>query len=111
MSEPFQSTPRSTSYLAVTSTTGSLQMRVTSAHERDVLIFNAGEKIAFVDLGDSTVVAVEPTAGVPGSQPVPPGAYFSTRRIDERGGVRTHLAAICKSGETTDLYITSGRGL
>jgi hypothetical protein len=111
MSEPFQSTPRSTLYLAATSTTGSLLIPVSGAFERDVLIFNAGEKIAFVDLGGVGVVAVEPTTGVSGSQPVPPGAYFSTRRIDPDGSTRTHIAAICKSGETTDLYVTSGRGL
>ena len=76
----------------------------------DLLLRQNGD-FAFVDIGDSTVVVVEPTTGVAGGQPVPPGAYFSTQRLDPENATRTHLAAICKTDETTTLYITSGRGL
>jgi hypothetical protein len=62
--------------------------------------------IAYINFGDSTVVATVPAGATPGSMPIGPG---------ETGGFSvpegtTHVAAICTAG-TPIVYFTPGNGV
>lgn len=74
-----------------------------------VMVYNAGPNIAYVDLGDSTVAATVPTSAGTGSMPVPP--YFTTGIFTRDSINDTHVSAICESGETATVFISVGAGI
>jgi hypothetical protein len=62
--------------------------------------------VAYVNFGDSTVVATVPAGATPGSMPIGPG---ETAGVTVPEGT-THAAAICTAG-TPIVYFTPGNGI
>lgn len=94
---PFRPDAAATVNLAVTTTTGRVQV-LASARRRNFRIFNAGSVTVFVELGGSTVAAVATTA-----IPVAGGASL----VLNNSGSNTYVAAITASSTAT-LYVTPG---
>ena len=72
-----------------------------------VRIFNAGPNTVFVNFGESGVTAAIPVedTGATGI-PIPSGMV----EIYEVGAL-THIAAICDTGESATIFMTSGDGI
>jgi len=75
-------------------------------HTPQVVVSNSGNNPVYIEFGNATVNAVAPTtAGVLGSQLIPPGAVYTLGNNDA-----THFAVICDAGLTTTVDLTPGRG-
>jgi len=101
-------TPRSTGTTSITcsSAASSRVAMGLATTQHQVAIYNSdSSNFAFVEFGDSTVVAVVPSGATPGSMPVGPG---QTRGVTIPILV-THAAAICTTG-TPVIYFTPGDG-
>ncbi len=85
-----------------------------SIRNYDVMVTNAGSKIAFIAFGNSAngvVTATQPgTNGTINAIPVLPGAIYNFQKNTDALQVDT-CAAICATGtNTTTLYFTSVQG-
>lgn len=74
---------------------------------QQIQVYNAGATAAFIEVGDSTVVALLPSGATGGSYPVAPGAVviFSLPFSPV-----SYVAAITASGSDS-VYVTPGLGL
>ena len=90
-------TPGATASISATSTSGSASV---TAANNSVRVVNLGPNKAFIRWGVGAQTAVAST-----DMPVHNGAT----EIFDKGRADT-LAAICASGETATLYLTSGEG-
>lgn len=101
---------RGTCKLSATSTTtrGTL-LSSTTGGAPQVLIYNAGPDIVYVELGGTSVTATVPTSAGTGSMPVP--AYFTVPAFTRDPLTHTSVAAICESGQTATVYISVGTGV
>lgn len=98
-------TPKSTGTVSITSATSTARVALVPTGANQVSIKNVdATNVAFVEFGDSTVVAVVPSGATPGSMAVGPG-----ERVGVSIGAATHVAAICGAG-TPIVYFTPGRG-
>ena len=86
--------------LSVTGTTGRVA-RTAPTTMGVVRVVNAGPNVAFMEFGD---VTIEATAAA--GMPILPGSAELFAMSD----IETDVAAICATGETATLYITSGIG-
>jgi len=84
--------------LAVTGTTGSVQVQATSASPA-LRVYNSGTVAVFINCGVSGV-----TATVAAGMPLAPGS------VEVVGSGQTHCAAI-SGGTAATLYITPGSGI
>jgi hypothetical protein len=99
-------TPKSTGTTSITSAVTTANRLLTVSGQHQLAITNSDtSNVAFVELGDSTVVAVVPSGATPGSMPILPG---QTRGVTLAPGV-THAASICSAG-TPIVYFTPGGG-
>ncbi len=74
----------------------------------NVMVYNEGPNVAFVSIGNSSVVATLPDAVGGGSIPVPPGYFgFTLARSPD---LDTHVAAICRATQTAQVSFTVGNG-
>jgi hypothetical protein len=102
--------PQGTAKISATQTSGRATLAGSGANGTgtDVICYNAGPDLAFVEIGNASVVATVPTSAGTGSQPVPVGYFGFTigRSPDSQG----YVAAICGSGETATVYFSVGKG-
>lgn len=99
----FRGDPAATVNLAVTSSTGRVQVFTTTpsiVSEPVIRLYNAGTVAVFVNFGDSSVTAALAT-GIP----IAPGSV-ETFRVDS---TQVYVAGITASGTAT-LYATPGYG-
>lgn len=104
--------PGETIPLSVTSTSANVAFNnAASARNYDVMVINAGSKIAFIAFGNSSSL----TATVPGTNgtiyatPVPAGAIMTFQKNTD-AQQNNYVAAICGGADTTTLYFTSIQG-
>jgi len=95
----FRTDGAATATLAVTATSGRVQIQTASPGAPNARIFNAGASIVFVECGGVAVVAT-----VAASMPVAAGT------VEVIGCQTSHLAAVTSTGTST-LYVTPGTGL
>lgn len=86
--------------IAATTTSGRAAYPADQGNKNGVSVVNSGTTVAFVQSGNSAVVAT--TAG----QPVPGGASFTF----ERNQTDTHLAVIMASGTATVYFSACSAG-
>ena len=99
-------TPKSTGTTSITSAVTTARVALVPSGQHQMAVYNSdASNVAFVEFGDSTVVAVVPNGATPGSMPIGPG---QTRGITVGLGV-THAASICSAG-TPIVYFTPGDG-
>jgi len=98
MMNPFS--PADTATLAVTETTASVALPA-GAGDQIMITSAPSGSLAFIRVGDSTVVATEAN----GTPILPTAAYIFT--IDPNA---THVAGIAATGNTATLYVTRGNG-
>jgi hypothetical protein len=98
--------PVASAKLAVTAASGNVAVPGTfpAGVRRNVRLVNGGDNECFVAFGTSNGI----TATVDTTMYI--GANKSAE-IFELAADITHIAAICNSGETTDLFITTGTGI
>ena len=106
--------PASTNTIAATATSQARAFATLSAHEScdSLAIYNDGPNVAFVAFGVSTLVVTLPAlstnTGAQGTgTPIPVGSSINLRR----SGAENYWGAICKTGETANVYATPGLGL
>lgn len=94
--------------VSISATTSSDSVALT-AYDKSVgtvVVYNAGDALAFIEFGDSNVAAAVT------NYPVAPGSTQTFGVGETHTGTSdlpTHIAAITASGTAT-VYITSGRG-
>ncbi len=103
-SEPFSAMAAGTTTLSVTGTSGARVLAKSATPQTVVVSSVAGNAIAFLEFGDSTVAAIVPSGATGGGMPILPGAIY-TLTVPVAA---THFAAIGTSGTT--LYVTCGHG-
>lgn len=86
-----------TANVLLTKPAASMQIRVKNIDTTNV---------AYINFGNSTVVATVPAGATPGSMPIGPG---ETAGVSVPEGT-THVAAICTAG-TPIVYFTPGNGV
>lgn len=105
MSRSFTPLASGTKRLAATST--SARIALAKSEEPEVEISNEGLSTVYIEFGGATVVAVAPVAaGAAGGYPILAGQSKIVRNLR----AATYVAAICDSGETAEVYFTSGEG-
>ena len=92
-----------TTQISATNTTGTLDM-TNPRYEGggSVLISNSGPKVAFFRFGASGV-----TTTIAQGTPI----LSAEQKVFSMPPRATHVAVICESGETAEIYFTPGRGL
>ncbi len=105
--------------LSVTATSANVKFGLqASINNYDVIVTNAGTKVAFINFGvGSNTVAVVPAAsgspsvgtGTTGATPILPGAIYTFQKNTSALQADT-CAAICGGADTTTLYFTSVQG-
>lgn len=110
MVQPFQAAEGGTNTQRLTAGVASSRVAFqpttkTRTRARSARVVNLGASVAYVEFGDSTVVATVPVAGgAAGSYPVLPNT------VEVFDGISaTNMAAITASA-TADLYVTPGEG-
>ncbi len=107
----YNSQPGETIPLSATATTGSVKFAlIPSKLNSDVVVYNAGTKVAFLAFGDGAATAVVPgTTGTTGATPILAGAIMTFQKNTDALKCDT-CAAICGGSDTTTLYFTSVQG-
>lgn len=96
---PFKPTAAGTVNLAATNSTGSVALSPLPLNRKDVVVYNPGSTLAFVEFGGAAVTASASTGF-----PIPPGA-----QVRLHAGDNTYVAGIMASSTAT-LYFSSGVG-
>lgn len=96
----FQPTAAGTQTISATTSSSSVNFAGASGNMRQVLIYNAGSALAFVEFGRGSATAVAAT-----SMPIPSGAVEGFDL-----GVNDTVAAITASSTAT-VYVTIGIGV
>lgn len=105
MNRAFTPLAAGTKRLAATST--SARIALAKSDEPEIEITNDGPDPVYVEVGTSSVTATAPVAaGAAGSYPILAGQSKVIRNI--RKG--TYIAAICDTGDTADVFFSSGEG-
>lgn len=95
----FRPNPAATVTLAVTATTGNVQVQ-TDRHARHLRVWNSGTKTAYIEFGIDNTITASATTGCP----VPSGV------VEIFSAPFPYVAAICGGSDTTSLYFTVGEG-
>lgn len=97
--------------LSVTASSSSVTFALqASINNYDVIIQNAGTKVAFVAFGAGATTATVPgTSGTKNAFPILPGAVYTMQKGSDAFKADT-CAAICGGADTTTLYFTSIQG-
>ncbi len=106
------SQPGETIPLSVSNTSTNVSFALlASVRNYDVMVQNAGSKIAFIQFGatSDTVAQVPGTNGTLGATPILPGAIYSLQKNSD-AVQNGYCAAICAGADTTTLYFTSIQG-
>jgi hypothetical protein len=95
---PFSPGSKATVTLAVTASTGNVQVEATEIYHA-MILYNAGTKDCFIELGETNAV----TASATQSMPLKAGA---SRLVI----AAPYVAAICGGTDSTTLWVTPGDG-
>lgn len=98
----FHPEPASGVTLAATQATGRVTLAGAGAASKAVRVCNRGPNDAFIEFGNATVVSAVATGMM-----LPSG----NTEVFQTGISAVAMAAICNTGETAALYVTSGVGL
>lgn len=106
--QPFDA--RANTFKIDVTATSSISKSIEAA--RNIRVYNAGAYNAYISVGNGTQTATVPaTTAVKTCTPIPAGADLVLSMESLLGGSGLQIAAICDTGLSTTLFVSTGEGI